>query len=72
MIVGCAVSAGPAPMPLSLSKISSAFKSYVNFAITYTQAPMKLLYDFAFALQILLAKQIIVEIMRTGLLPKHV
>jgi hypothetical protein len=33
---------------------------------------MKLLYDFAFALQILLAKQIIVEIMRTGLLPKHV
>ena len=33
---------------------------------------MKLLYEFAFALQILLPKQIIVERISTGRLPKHV
>ena len=33
---------------------------------------MKLLYDCAFALQILLPKQIKEEKMRTGRLPKHV
>lgn len=54
MIVGWAVSAGPAPMPLS------------------TQAPMKLLYEFALALHILLPKQIKVEAINTGRLPKQV
>lgn len=39
---------------------------------TYTQAPMKLLYEFALARQMLLPKQINVEAMRTGRLPKHV
>jgi len=39
---------------------------------TYTQSPIKLLYDVAFALQILLPKQIKEEKMSTDLLPKHV
>ena len=39
---------------------------------SYTQAPMKLLYELAFALQILLPKQIKVDIIMTGRLPKHV
>jgi hypothetical protein len=54
MIVGCAVSAGPAPIPLS------------------THAPMKLLYEFALALQILLPKQIKIDIISTGRRPKQV
>jgi len=33
---------------------------------------MKLLYELAFALQILLPKQIKVDIIMTGRLPKHV
>lgn len=39
---------------------------------TYTHAPIKLLYEFAFALQILLPKQIKEDKMSTGRLPKHV
>jgi hypothetical protein len=54
MIVGCAVSAGPAPRPLRI------------------QAPIKLLYVFALALQILLPKQIKLDRIRTGRLPKQV
>ena len=53
MIVGIAVSAGPAPIPLS------------------TQAPMKLLYEFALALHILLAKQINTDAINTGRRPKQ-
>jgi hypothetical protein len=39
---------------------------------TYMQAPMKLLYEFALARQILLPMQIRHDEMRTGRLPKHV
>jgi hypothetical protein len=39
---------------------------------TYMQAPMKLLYEFALARQILLPMQIKHDAMRTGRLPKHV
>jgi hypothetical protein len=39
---------------------------------TYMQAPMKLLYEFALARQILLPMQIRHDVMRTGRLPKHV
>jgi hypothetical protein len=53
---------------------NSAFLASVPLTLyfTHTQAPMKLLYDVAFALQILLPKQIKEEKISTGRLPKHV
>jgi hypothetical protein len=39
---------------------------------TYTHAPMKLLYEFAFALHMLLPKQIKDDAINTGRLPQQV
>jgi hypothetical protein len=80
MMVGCAVSAGPAPMPFnlevsvkrSITQMHPRTRLVHTGHVTHTQAPMKLLYEFALARQILLPKQISVEAIRTGLLPKHV
>jgi hypothetical protein len=43
-----------------------------GFLSTHTQAPMKLLYEVAFALQILLPKHTKVDAISTGRLPKQV
>jgi hypothetical protein len=70
-MVGWAVSAGPAPIPLSLDE--GQFCVHIPQRVdTYTHAPMKLLYEFARALHMLLPKQIKVEAINTGRLPKQV
>jgi hypothetical protein len=56
---------------ISLLQIIS-IDGFLMLSASYTHAPIKLLYVVALALQILLPKQIMVERMRTGRLPKHV
>jgi hypothetical protein len=70
MIVGCAVSAGPAPIPLSLNECQFCIH-IPQGPCTYTHAPIKLLYEFARALHMLLPKQIKVDAINTGLLPNY-